>query len=253
MRNGFSLVELSIVLVILGLLVGGIMTGQNLIKAAELRSIGTQFKEYQTATYLFREKYFDMPGDMDTATQFWDPAGSCPPAANDPALSGGTCNGNGDGILADHLGTDQYEAYLFWHHLELAGLVTGQYTGVPGTTVYHAIPGENVPVSKYSNGGWTARFREVAPGDPNYYAINMGNAFVFGAATGTITHGKLLTAEEAWNFDTKFDDGKPGRGTVIARYWDDECADADDNEDLDSDYRLQDTSQQCALTIRNAI
>jgi prepilin-type N-terminal cleavage/methylation domain-containing protein len=49
MKQGFSLIELSIVLVILGLLTGGILTGQNLIRAAELRSITTQHQGYQTA------------------------------------------------------------------------------------------------------------------------------------------------------------------------------------------------------------
>ena len=51
MRSAFSLVELSIVLVILGLLTGGILTGQSLIRAAELRSVTSQMQQYRVAVY----------------------------------------------------------------------------------------------------------------------------------------------------------------------------------------------------------
>jgi prepilin-type N-terminal cleavage/methylation domain-containing protein len=69
-QRGFSLVELSIVLVILGLLTGGILAGQSLIRAAELRSITTQFNQYVSATQSFRDKYMALPGDMPNATRF---------------------------------------------------------------------------------------------------------------------------------------------------------------------------------------
>ena len=77
MRAAFSLVELSIVLVILGLLTGGILTGQNLIRAAELRSVVTEFQTYQTAVMTFRDKYFALPGDMTNATDFWGEMTNC--------------------------------------------------------------------------------------------------------------------------------------------------------------------------------
>ncbi|MFN7611184.1 MAG: type II secretion system protein, partial [bacterium] len=61
-RAGFSLIELAIVLVILGLLVGGIMSGQSLIRAAELRSVTSDLSRYESAVYTFRDKYSDLPG-----------------------------------------------------------------------------------------------------------------------------------------------------------------------------------------------
>ena len=70
-RSAFSLVELSIVLVILGLLTGGILSGQSLIRAAELRSVTTEYSRYTAATYSFRDKYFALPGDMSNAESFW--------------------------------------------------------------------------------------------------------------------------------------------------------------------------------------
>src|SRR5438552_4058186 len=74
-RQAFSLVELSIVLVILGLLVGGILSGQSLIRAAELRSVTTEFSRYLAAVQSFKDKYFALPGDMANATAFWGIAG----------------------------------------------------------------------------------------------------------------------------------------------------------------------------------
>ena len=69
--GGFSLLELSIVLVILGLLAGGVLSGKSLIRAAELRTIGTERDRFRTAMYAFRDKYFMLPGDISNATSFW--------------------------------------------------------------------------------------------------------------------------------------------------------------------------------------
>ena len=96
MKNAFSLVELSIVLVILGLLTGGILGGQSLIRAAELRSVSTEAARYTTAVYSFRDKYMALPGDMPNATAFW---GAAPDCSAQTASGASTCNGNGDGML----------------------------------------------------------------------------------------------------------------------------------------------------------
>jgi len=60
-RHAFSLVELAIVLVILGLLVGGVLSGSSLIRASELRSISTQYTNYYTAVRSFRDKFLPCP------------------------------------------------------------------------------------------------------------------------------------------------------------------------------------------------
>ncbi len=64
----------------------------------------------------------------------------------------------------------------------------------------------------------------------------------------------VLTPEEARNIDTKIDDGKPAYGKLIARFWNDACAAADDgthaNNDLEASYKLSDDSIQCALYFR---
>lgn len=147
MRHGFSLVELSIVLVILGLLTGGILAGQSLIRASELRAVSTEINRYQTARYTFRDKYFALPGDMRNATSFWGNAdtgamgGECAAPLTDAGTGTQTCNGDGSGRMDLAL-----EERRVWQHMANAGLIEGSYSGV-GTTM---VAGVNVPTSKLS-------------------------------------------------------------------------------------------------------
>lgn len=218
----FSLVELSIVLVILGLLTGGILTGQNLIRAAELRSVTTQMNEYRTAMYTFRDKYFYLPGDMPNATDFWgaDPDG-CPTHSNWKAGKKETCNGDGDGIIGDS--GEKYERFRFWQQLANAGLIEGSYSGVTGPEdagtcvgVDHE-PGFNSPKGKFGNSGFSVVNDNVDTA-PYLFIGSYTNAFAFGGVyTACATLAPILTPEEAWNIDTKLDDGKPGTGKIRPR------------------------------------
>lgn len=63
--RGFTLIEMSIVLVVIGLIVGGVLVGQDLIRAAGVRATITQIEKYNTATNTFREKYGALPGDIN--------------------------------------------------------------------------------------------------------------------------------------------------------------------------------------------
>lgn len=251
--KGYSLVELSIVLVILGLLTGGILGGQSLIKAAQLRSVHTEYEQWQTATNAFKEKYFQLPGDMANAEMFWGTAAACPPTGGSVVTSG-VCNGNGNGKVGDHQNGDEiYEQFMFWLELSKAGLIPGTYSGAVGSGgQYHAIIGTNVPASKYSGGGWTARYRDHVPvGEPFWFAGDYGNSFVFGAQFTTITIEALLTPQETWNLDSKFDDGKPGKGMLIARLWN-TCTLAANNQDYDAEYDLSLDSPECAISFSHA-
>lgn len=151
--QAFSLVELSIVLVILGLLTGGILAGQSLIRAAELRSVTSDLGRYSAASRTFRDKYMGVPGDLLTATRFWGDNNSyCP----DGAIANGTpgtCNGNGNGLVADSLvatGTQEYTQALL--QLSLAGLIEGSYAGI-----FLGVPGDEFPRAKLPNSYWWYR------------------------------------------------------------------------------------------------
>ena len=155
-KHGFSLVELSIVLVILGLLTGGILAGQSLIRAAELRTVTNDFTRYVTATHTFRDKYFSIPGDMTNATKFWgaaDPTPATCRALTTPSTGTATCDGNGNGtILTPGDATTFFEMHRFWQHLAHAGLIEGTYTGVTAVAAQpgKVIPGTNAPLSRLS-------------------------------------------------------------------------------------------------------
>ena len=248
MRSGFSLVELSTVLVILGLLTGGILAGQNLIRAAELRSVVKEYQNYQAAVMTFRDKYFAIPGDISNATDFWG-AATCPTAAGTGTA---TCNGNGDGKINDAAAGAQFgEKFTFWQHLANAGLLEGSYTGMAGPDgIQDGDVGVNIARSRISNAGWYVSI--INTGDAYNYNIDFGTHLVFGkqASGNNAAANKALTPEELWNVDTKIDDGKPGRGKLIATYWP-TCTLSINNSDYDKPYDLQETGVECIFRVRS--
>lgn len=224
MRRGFSLVELSIVLVILGLLTGGILAGQSLIRTAELRSITSDLARYQTSYYAFRDKYFALPGDFATATRFWGiRTGSGSTTGSDIAchqtlgVTTGTCNGNGDGqintITSDlSLG----ERFATWQHLAMAGLIEGSYTGASAmTTAESRTRGVNVPAGRVNQSLFVLGWMEPAiTGNINQFD-NFPGGHALHAIGGDTTKG-IIMPEEMWNLDSKMDDGKAATGRVRA-------------------------------------
>src|ERR1017187_10157050 len=129
-NRGFTLIELSIVLVIIGLIVGGVLVGQDLIRAAEVRATISQIEKYQTAVNTFRDKYTALPGDMNaaTATQF-----------GFVSRAGTEGRGDGNGIIEGYNYTHNTASYqvpevngtgeplLFWRDLSQAGLIEGSF------------------------------------------------------------------------------------------------------------------------------
>lgn len=239
-KRGFSLVELSIVLVILGLLVGGILAGRSLIRASELRSISSDFTRYKTAIAAFRDKYFYLPGDLPNAVKFWGaqaggtadgPNTTCSQLDyNNPATGQATCNGDGNGQIGvyNQMSTN-YENYRAWQQLSNAGMIEGQFAGVTDSPygVYSGnkvtAPGWNIPASRANaQAGFNLAWFGSSP-DTSYswlVPVNYGNVLIFGTSSGTIYHNMnyyyAITPEEAWNVDQKMDDGFPASGQLLA-------------------------------------
>jgi prepilin-type N-terminal cleavage/methylation domain-containing protein len=248
---GFSLVELSIVLVILGLLTGGILTGQNLIRAAELRSVTTEFQQFQTAINTFKGKYFALPGDISNATSFWGTAGSCPGTHTTPSTDKKTCNGNGNGLVSSNNADN--EQYRFWQHLANAELIEGTYTGVRASSDNRDhTPNVNAPASKIQSAGWGVGAEDVNTWGSCSTKLGL---FCYDYTDGWLTFGgddnsymddTALTAEELWNIDKKMDDGKPGRGKIHAG---DSIVitDMTASNDYDADYLLNSTAKGSAF------
>lgn len=255
-QSGFSLVELSIVLVILGLLTGGILGGQALIRAAELRSTISDTSRYSTALNSFRDKYLALPGDMPNAQSFWGVLnGSHATCITTAATGTATCNGDGNGQIVSTNGSHYDESFRAWQHLANAGLIEGNYTGTPGPTANgagtfnQAILGTNVPRLRISNGGTSLAYLTIPIVDPNWFPIQ-GNVLLIGAMVGdNFTTGPLLKPEEAWNLDTKLDDGVPGTGAVITpKNTAPNCATT--NAPATAVYALNNVGQNCALAMK---
>jgi prepilin-type N-terminal cleavage/methylation domain-containing protein len=109
-QNGFTLVELSIVLVIIGLIVGGVVGGQSLIHSAMIGKITTDLHKYTTAIRTYEDAYDALPGDHIDAQDYFGTNCSAP------------CNGDGDGNIAGN------EIYYVWPHLGLAKVLNQQYS-----------------------------------------------------------------------------------------------------------------------------
>lgn len=251
MRHGFSLVELSIVLVILGLLTGGILAGQSLIRASEIRAVATETSRHIAAIHAFRDKYLAQPGDLANATSFWGSMTNCGVAS--PSGTGTqTCNGNADGSIGQPAAASQTgERFNYWQHLANAGLIEGNYTGIAGAGgVNHSLIGINSPASRISTVGWgVGSVTGYYAGNTISFSGDYGTRLNVGTQTSDgFSNGPFLKPEEAWNIDTKIDDGRPGRGRVLPSYWDD-CTTATSETQLDADYLLTEANKVCGLYV----
>jgi len=210
-RAAFTLLELSIVLVIVGLIAGGVLAGRSLIESAKLQGLIKEYQEMQSAVKAFNLKYDAIPGDMYNATDYWGkltPTGLC---YGLPAEGTKTCNGDGNGKINNYI----LEGRRYWQHLANAGLIEGSYTGAYGNLE----PGVNIPKSDFSeNTGWT--MLQFQPNRTGASTDNsQPNAWIFGAAQSSTFHlYPALTPSQAWSVDSKLDDGLPHGGNIHAPY-----------------------------------
>jgi prepilin-type N-terminal cleavage/methylation domain-containing protein len=153
-KAGFTLVELALVLVIIGLVVGGVLVGQDLIFAAKVRAQTSQIQEIETGMNTFRTKYNCTAGDCPNATDFFgttDPQGNTVNNGNGDGIiksiysGGGVAYGAGDCMSPDATG----EVSAVFQQMYLAGIgkdyTTGKLNG-------YAHVGTEYPYAKYGNG-----------------------------------------------------------------------------------------------------
>lgn len=211
-QGGFTLIELSIVLVIIGLLVGGVLVGQDLIKAAEVRATITQVEKYNTSLYAFRTRFGGIPGDVSAGT-----AARFGMATRD----GGTGRGDGNGLIDGSGGAALIacgETLLFWRDLSYANLIDGSYTAATDS----AAGGCPVVASGFQN----VYFPPAKLGKGTYFTVftNAGLNYYQAAgisstdANGDYTLTATITPNEGFNMDNKVDDGYPLTGQIQAKY-----------------------------------
>lgn len=218
-QRGFTLIELSIVLVVIGLIVGGVLVGQDLIRAAQVRAQMSQIEKYNTAVNTFRGKYDALPGDMNaaTATRF----GFTPRGAN-------AGQGDGNGVIEGYNGSTNVgfaegggETGLFWVDLTSANglnvnLIEGSFSmataNPPASTVTAASINLYLPSAKIGGGN----FVYVGSGSGhNAFGISIATSI---DTSGTLTSSPGMTVQQAYGIDKKMDDGLPMSGIVIAAY-----------------------------------
>lgn len=222
-NHGFTLIELSIVLVIIGLIVGGVLVGQDLVKAAETRAQISQIEKFNTARNTFKVKYGYLPGDIPD-----------PYASRFGFLARGTYPGEGDGndVLEsnyDNTAGQNYgvdggtagETAMLWVDLSTARMIEGSFTsatpsvtGVGSNNVGLYVPAAKVGGSNYIY-VWSVN-------SVNYFGI--ASMFSGGAGpwiySGTWGTTPAMTVQQAYNIDKKIDDGLPQTGAVTTLYVD---------------------------------
>jgi prepilin-type N-terminal cleavage/methylation domain-containing protein len=233
---GFTLIEMSIVLIIIGLIVGGVLAGKNMIAAANMRSQITELQKYKTAVKLFDEMYKGIPGDINNAQTLFGAA---------------TANGNGNGFLEaatdatmiDLLSPDNGwydgERPHFFIQLYLAKLINQPFdgsanlgTGYPrnilnkNTGMFAAGPwniggiGIFIPPGMDGNGMYP-NLAELNTSNL-YLAVNIAQPNMFNVAgpTGGSSHNDsagVFTPAEMWEMERKIDDNIPSTGKITAQ------------------------------------
>lgn len=259
-REGFTLIELSMVIVIIGLLVGGVLGAQSLIRASHLRSIVADYEKFVASAMAFRDKFSAVPGDISDATRYWGYAGGagCVNRTGTTDTTPGVCDGDGDARLMPPASASAAgEDFQFWRQLALAGMISGSYTGFSGSgSADHSIADVNVPRTRIgSNSGWFVHFWAPHTGVTHFpngvYANSLQVGFIDATWDPIIP---IFTPAEMWSIDVKLDDGRPGRGKVVPRNYStdpsaspalDGCTTAVNGTDIDADYRTAEDRLLC--------
>ena len=214
-NSGFTLIELSIVLVIIGLVVGGVLVGRDLIDAASVRSQISQMEKYQTAVRTFQLKYDYLPGDIPDpyASQF-----------GFIARGSGAGYGDGNGFIQSTAldGRQNGEPVIFWRDLSEANLINEKLTTATfagGTVTLTSSPGlyDWYPVAKIGQGNFIMVYyvQDSTDDGVHYYVIS---ALSMAGGANYASSNPGLTPLQAFKIDQKLDDGLPQSGSIKAKY-----------------------------------
>jgi prepilin-type N-terminal cleavage/methylation domain-containing protein len=249
-KEGFTLVELAIVMVIAAIIMSAIFVGQNLIRQAEIKRVISKLQQFDQAANSFWIKFNYWPGDMPIAFQAFGSFSDC----TDEVITGydGTgCNGNANGIIESLVSMSTGgEDLLFWAHLNRAGMLAGHYTGFAadlGASPPSVFAGEvNMPwVGPHQGvaaamtypppGTFTAGYISPPP-RLAYILVRIDNE-----ADG-LPIASTFTVEEASAIDEIIDDGSPFSGAVLGLGFEGNCVDEDAGT-----YKYSDTTLACIL------
>ena len=231
-QKGFTLVELAIVMIIIGLLIGGILKGQELIGNAQVTSTVAQMKGIDAAASTFRDSYNALAGDFANATGANAKLATCVAPCQ---------NGDGDGRLDVNVGAAPAlaanEGVAFFNQLRAANLLGG-FDGTAVLAFGQALPTASI------GGGYTAgdsrngvTYFTAAELRSGVYIVLTGGPAVAAAGTG------IATTAQAARIDRKMDDGRSNSGIVIS----DPAAACRQNT---NEYNEANTTQVCNIAVR---
>ncbi|MDK9722527.1 MAG: prepilin-type N-terminal cleavage/methylation domain-containing protein [Rhodospirillales bacterium] len=198
---GFTLIEMSIVLVIIGLLIGGVLKGQELIDSTRLKSVVAQWDAVKAATNGFQDRYNGMPGDYSTATTV--------------IRATGVENGDGNGVigttsaapLASGSGTGAAGENLnFWAHLTAANLLSG--VQLSGAATAQAANANGILAGRIAN----SFFMAIDATSNGQYSVWV--RFQSGTAPGSTVD--ILTEKQTAEIERKYDDSSSITGSIHA-------------------------------------
>lgn len=200
-RHAFSLLEMSIVVAIIGLVIGSLVAMRSYSQTAKINSTIITARSILASVDKFQSQYATYPGDMSNATAIWNTTAG---------------NGNGDGVIGNG---NNPEYFLAFNHLKLAGQITGNYTGTAGSA--GAVDGDRgVNLPAFSFNGVSGYLAGISGGfvasNTRYYDGLYDIFLVVGAETAgnALPEGFWLKPSEAMEIDGKYDNGYPHSGTV---------------------------------------
>ena len=243
--RGFTLVELAIVMTIIGLLIGGILKGQELLENARVTSTVAQIKSYEAAVTAFRDIYDGLPGDLRNAgNRIPGCTGNCTPPRETSGdgvigLAGG-CNGSVTVATVNPAAGAEDETWLFWVHLMKANLISG-VSDIGITEDVERSFGNTDPSAKIGGGFWAgsnmctpdgygvggvtltldSSVREISTyvpsprsADPCCIAADPFESLP--DAPAPVSGQANMSPLRAAQIDRKMDDGKPSTGSVMS-------------------------------------
>ncbi len=222
-QNGFTLIEIAIVLVIIGLLLGGVLKGQELINTARVRALNNSVDGITAAWFSFQDRYRAFPGDYATAQSNINLPG---------APDGGDANGQIDTTA---------EAGRLWVHLEAAGYITGGYSNDAVT----------IALDEYASSVTDSPDNGFGSG----MVVSLGSEIYNGGVAATAAHelisGRGIPVEVLAELDRKIDDGAADSGAMQLGNGDGSSWTGTAACLNGSAYQLQTPSSNCAAVFRN--